>query len=185
MLLRLCSSSPVLSHTPSSSPCSIRQVRKHPSPEISSSLFAALVNSAIIGGGVPLLIDLFKLDSASGDWGIRSPTWAKDPLCGTNDILSATFLGFVYLALMSPAPAQFPLIGGVIQSLGVDTLSNADIRTFCSLLLGAVLLAEKAVKLLQEDKPAKITPATHSSTHKNGTANGSGKNRKSTSRKLQ
>ncbi|KAJ1026966.1 hypothetical protein NDA16_002259 [Ustilago loliicola] len=43
----------------------VEPVRQHPSPAISSSLFAILLNSAIVGGGVPLLIDLFRLDSSS------------------------------------------------------------------------------------------------------------------------
>lgn len=158
------------------------QVRKHPSTEISSSISAALLNSAIIGGGVPLLIDLFKLDSPTGDWGIRTPTWAKTPFSGTNDIISATLLAYVHLGLSSSPPSQFPLIGGMVKSFGLDGMGEKDLRTFCSLLLGAGLLAEKAVKLAQETPREKSKPTSSS---KNGTSNGSAKNRKHASKKQQ
>lgn len=156
----------------------IEVVRKHPSAEIASSLFAVFFNAGLIGGGVPLLIDLFKLDSPSGDWGIRSPTWAKNPFFGTNDIVSATFLTYVYLALTSPAPAQYPLVGGIIRNLGLDSLSNRDIRTFCSLLLGVYLLTEKALQLSQQT-PSASKPISS----KNGSVNGTPKSRKQVSRK--
>ncbi|SPO23882.1 uncharacterized protein UTRI_03595_B [Ustilago trichophora] len=160
----------------------VELVRKHPSTEISTSISAALLNSAIIGGGVPLLIDLFKLDSPTGEWGIRTPTWAKDPFSGTNDIISATLLAYVYLGLSSPASAQFPLIGGMMNNFGLDGLGERDIRTFCSLLLGAGLLAEKAVKLAQETPRQKARPISSS---KNGSSNGSAKSRKQSSKKQQ
>lgn len=170
------------------------QVLRHPSSAVSTSLFAALLNSAIIGGGVPLLIDLFKLDSPTGEWGIRTPAWVKHPLKGTNDMFSATLLAFVYLALTSSSiSARFPLVAGVVDSLGLNKLSNRDVRTFCSLLLGAILLAEKATLLSMasspHSKPAAATvraaadASEKQSARTNGTANGNAKNRKHSSRK--
>ncbi|SNX87180.1 uncharacterized protein MEPE_05890 [Melanopsichium pennsylvanicum] len=167
----------------------VELVRKHPSPELASSVSAALINSAIIGGGVPLLIDLFRLDSSSGEWGIRSPSWAKDPFSGTNDIFSALFLGYVYLTLTDPALAHSPIFGGVAQQLGVGAMSNRDVRTFCSLLLGGVLLAEKAVKLSNEARPVKLKPTLKPIAARDGSANAnaneSNRKTKQASRKKQ
>ncbi|CBQ73490.1 conserved hypothetical protein [Sporisorium reilianum SRZ2] len=171
----------------------VEPVLRHASPQVSSSLFAALLNSAIIGGGVPLLIDLFKLDSPTGEWGIRTPAWVKHPLNGTNDALSATLLAFVYLALTRSTAVKLPLIASVVEASGLDKLSERDVRTLCSLLLGAILLAEKATVLslaaAPSSKPAasksRAVAAAASAGAKSNTTNGSTKNRKQPSRKQQ
>ncbi|GAC97687.1 hypothetical protein PHSY_005273 [Pseudozyma hubeiensis SY62] len=174
----------------------VEPVLRHPSPEVSSSIFAAILNAAIIGGGVPLLIDLLNLDSPTGEWGIRTPAWVKHPLQGTNDIFSAGALGFVYLSLTSSSiPAQFPIVAAVVDSLGLDKLSNGEVRTFCSLLLGAMLLAEKATLLSMTASPASkpksratggvAAPGEKSAARKNTASNGSIKNRKQAARKQQ
>lgn len=174
----------------------VEPVLRHPSPEISTSIFAVLINSAIIGGGVPLLIDLLKLDSPTGEWGIRTPSWANNPFKGTNDIFSASLLGFVYLVLSSSSvPAQFPFVYGVVELFGLDKLSNTEVRTFCSLLLGALLLAEKATMLLTAVRPVSkpiatrtrdaVAPLKTPTARKIDTVNGSVKHRKQMSRKQQ
>ena len=165
------------------------QVRQHLSPQVSSSLFAALLNSAIIGGGVPLLIDMFKLDSPIGDWGLRTPAWVRHPLKGTNDALSATLLAFVYLTLTASISARFSFVHDIVQVARLDKLSTRDIRTFCSLLLGSILLAEKAtvLSLTKNPSPKLIAPRSRAvaAAEKSNGRNTGAKNRKQTSRRQQ
>lgn len=174
----------------------IEPVRRHTSSEVASSLFAALLNAALIGGGVPLLMDMFKLDSPTGDWGVRTPMWAKQPFSGTNDIFSSTLLAFVYLALIRSTAKQFPIVAGTLEALGLDKLSNRDVRTFCSLLLGSILLAEKAtmLSLAASASSKSVAPKLRNATsaaveksngHKNGFANSNVESRKQASRKQQ
>lgn len=77
------------------------------------------------------------------------------------------------------------MIGGVIQSFGGESLSAKEVRTLCSLLLGAILLAEKATVLARSGdlalKPKKINGVVENAKvngHKNGTANGGTKKQK-------
>lgn len=174
----------------------IEPVRRHVSPDVSSSLLAVLLNSALIGGGVPLLIDMFKLDSPTGDWAVRTPTWARQPFSGTNDMISAALLGFVYLALTDSKSNQTSLVISTVEGLGLNKLSNSDVRTFCSLLLGSILLAEKAtvLSLATNASPKPVASKTRSgqaaaagnqNIQGNGAPNGSVKNRKQASRKQQ
>ncbi|TKY88488.1 hypothetical protein EX895_002476 [Sporisorium graminicola] len=169
----------------------VEPVLRHTSPRVSTSLFAALLNSAIIGGGVPLLIDMFKLDSSTGEWGLRTPVWMKHPFKGTNDALSATLLAFVYLALAGSTSAQLPVVAGVVEASGLDKLRSREVRTFCSLMLGAILLAEKAtvLSLASSAVPKRATSRPRASAAaaaadgKSTAANGGADNRESTSRK--
>lgn len=157
----------------------VEAVRKHPSPEVSTSLFAALLNAAIIGGGIPLFVDLLKLDSPTGDWAFQRPGWTKNPWKDTTDLFSSAFLGLVYIAMTSPAPARFPLIGGALHRLGLDGLGNRDARTFCALLLGAILTAQTAMRLAEQRKPVQIKSTSIEKT------NGTPKSRKQAARKQQ
>ncbi|CDU26190.1 uncharacterized protein SPSC_06384 [Sporisorium scitamineum] len=162
----------------------VEPVLRHTSPQVSTSFFAAVLNSAIIGGGVPLLIDMFKLDSPTGEWGVRTPFWVKHPLKGTDDALSAALLAFVYLSLSGSPSAQLPLVASVVETTGLDKLSNRDVRTFCSLLLGSILLAEKAT-VLSLTMSTVSKPVASSSRAVTAAAGGKSntKNRKQASRK--
>lgn len=164
----------------------ILPVRNHPNKEISNSIFAAILNAAIIGGAVPLFIDLFKLDSATGEWGVRTPKWAKDLRKDTNDLVSAGLTGLVYLVLVEPK--RFPLFADVVKVVGLDVLSEREVRVLCAELLGSWLLAEKALalskqsKLLQGGNPKAITNTRPIAA---AAANGSSKSPRKGSRKQQ
>lgn len=58
-------------------------------------------------------------------------------------------------------------------------MNGKEVKTLCSLLLGAILLAEKATVLARSGdlalKPKKVVKANG---HKNGTANGAAKKQK-------
>ncbi len=130
-----------------------------------------------MGGGIPLLIDLFRLDSTTGEWGVRSPAWAKNPFSGTNDMLSSAFLALVYLTLASPATAPIALLRDALHAFGAESLDARDVRTLCSLLLGSILLSEKATVLSNQQAQHEMA--------KNGSVNGNTKSKSKSARKLQ
>ncbi|SPO45265.1 uncharacterized protein PSANT_02951 [Moesziomyces antarcticus] len=155
----------------------VEPVLRHASRQVATSLFAVLLNAAIVGGGIPLLIDLFRLDSTTGEWGVRSPAWAKNPFSGTNDMLSSAFLALVYLTLASPATAPIALLRDALHAFGAESLDARDVRTLCSLLLGSILLSEKATVLSNQQAQHEMA--------KNGSVNGNTKSKSKSARKLQ
>lgn len=74
----------------------------------------------------------------------------------------------------------------MVKSIDMDKSSSQDVRTFCSLLLGAVLLAEKATVLAKRahlpTKPLKAIPAAP---REKPVKNGSTISRKQAGRKLR
>ncbi|WFD32833.1 hypothetical protein MSPP1_003884 [Malassezia sp. CBS 17886] len=54
-------------------------VQNHPSALVAHSLFARLLVGAMIGGGVSLLVGVFRLNAPSGMWSFGTPTWVLHP----------------------------------------------------------------------------------------------------------
>ncbi|PWZ03800.1 hypothetical protein BCV70DRAFT_170870 [Testicularia cyperi] len=141
----------------------VGEVVRHSSVSISRSLFAALVNAAIIGGVVPLLIELFRLDSSVGHWTVAAtpPGWFRNPFAGTNDLWSSALVALVYLGLSqhplvasSPfnffPPSSWSLSSSVPGQKQTDALDQRVIKTLCALLLATILTLERLAKVPAE-----------------------------------
>lgn len=57
----------------------LTQVRLHPNPAVSHSLFAQVVVGALLSGGLPLLVGIFHLNSPAGLWSFGTPPWLHKP----------------------------------------------------------------------------------------------------------
>ncbi|KAN0065052.1 hypothetical protein ACQY0O_001547 [Thecaphora frezii] len=149
-------------------------VRTHPSVSISSSSLAAIVNGAIIGGATPLLIDLFRLDSASGDWSIRTPKWIKDPFAGTQDLVSGAVVSAAYLAMIDKgfAAAATPYLHrltGVASIAVANDITLREAKTISAVLMTSILVAQRLAQV-----PAELAAtSTRKPAAKKGVTNGS------------
>ncbi|PWN53916.1 hypothetical protein IE53DRAFT_80056 [Violaceomyces palustris] len=76
----------------------VEEIRRQNSPSLSGSLYACILNGSILGGGAPLLIQAFNLDSPVGDWKLQAPLWAKSfkSLLAMTDLWSATLVSTIY-----------------------------------------------------------------------------------------
>ncbi|EPQ29749.1 uncharacterized protein PFL1_02968 [Pseudozyma flocculosa PF-1] len=139
-------------------------VRTHPSALISTSYLASIVNGAIVGGATPLIIDVLRLDSASGDWTVRTPRWIKDPWAGTQDLLSAAMVSTAYLACIdggfaaSTNPFLGPLADAVSFNLGSGVTAR-EARTMSMVLMSSILVAQRLAAIPSELNTAPRAPA--------------------------
>ena len=111
-----------------------------------------------MGGAVTIMIDMFKLDSKTGDWGLRTPISFKNPLAGTTDVWSAALVSWLYIALTDKqlglktyrfiSTYAGPLTG-LLPSVG-DGVTIREARTICGIVLGLILTLERLNRLSAE-----------------------------------